>query len=175
MTIGVLGAFLTIVAASVSAAYLAIVLFPLLFIVGGIVFMQASSPTFRPLLVGALGASALAITTAFYVSNGGNWNQRGLSWLIVVALGEIALLGVNVFAIYVRYVTDKTIAFFGGPILLMGTAAAYYWLLSVSAGRADLYMFRADALFVGLYVFVGLACVVNRAQPGVPRPRQGEP
>ena len=76
------------------------------------------------------------------------------------------MLGVNVFAIYVRCVTDKTIAFFGGPILLMGSAAAYYWLLNVSAGRADLYMFRADALFVGLYLFVGLACVVNHAQPG---------
>jgi len=167
LTIGVLGAFLTIVAASVSAAYLAVVLFPLLFIVGGIVFMQASSPTFRPLLIGALGASALAITTAFYMSNGGNWNQRGLSWLILVALGGIALLGVNVFAIYVRCVTDKTIAFFGGPILLMASAAAYYWLLNVSAGRADLFMFRADAIFVGLYLLVGLACVVNRAQ----RPR----
>ena len=129
--------------------------------------MQASSPTFRPLLIGALGASALAITTAFYMSNGGNWNQRGLSWLILVALGGIALLGVNVFAIYVRCVTDKTIAFFGGPILLMASAAAYYWLLNVSAGRADLFMFRADAIFVGLYLLVGLACVVNRAQ----RPR----
>jgi len=167
LTIGILGAFLTIVAASVSAAYLAVVFFPLLFIVGGIVFMQASSPTFRPLLIGVLGASALAITSAFYMSNGGNWNQRGLSWLILVALGGIALLGVNVFAIYVRYVTDKTIAFFGGPILLTASAAAYYWLLNVTAGRADLYMFRADALFAGLYLLVGLACVANRAQrPG---------
>ena len=169
LTIGVLGAFLTIVAASVSAAYLAVVLFPLLFIVGGIVFMQASSPTFRPLLIGVLGASALAITTAFYMSNGGNWNQRGMSWVFLVALGGIALLGVNVFAIYVRYVTHKTIAFFGGPILLMGSAAAYYWLLNVDSGRADLYMFRADALFVGLYLLVGLASVVNRAQPGSAR------
>src|SRR5258706_2090781 len=78
LTIGVLGAFLTIVAASVSASYLAFVLFPILFIVGGIVFMQASSPTFHPLLIGVLGASALAITTAFYMSNGCNWNQRGM-------------------------------------------------------------------------------------------------
>ena len=167
LTIGALGAFLTVAAASVSAAYLAIILFPLLLVVGGIIFMQASSPTFRALLIGALGVCALAITTAFYASNGGNWNQRGMSWLILVALGGIALLGVNVFAIYVRYVTDKTIALFSGPILLLASAAAYYWLLNVSAGRADLYMFRADALFVGLYSLVGLACLVNRAQrPG---------
>src|SRR5262245_33012321 len=128
--------------------------------------MQISSHTFRPLLIGALGTSALAITTAFYLSNGGNWNQRGMSWVFLVALGGIALLGVNVFAIYVRYVTNETIAFFAGPILLMGSAAAYYWLLNVDAGRADLYMFRADALFVGLYLLVGLSCVVNRAQLG---------
>jgi hypothetical protein len=166
LTIGVLGAFLSIVAASVSASYLAVVLFPLLLIVGGIVFMQAFWPTFRALLIGVLGASALAMTTAFYMSNAGNWNQRGMSWVIFVAAGGIALLGVNVFAIYVRYATDKTIAFFGGPILLMGSAAGYYWLLNVSAARADLYMFRADAICVGLYLLVGLACVVNRAQPG---------
>ena len=166
LTIGVLGALLTIVAASVSAAYLAVVLFPLLFIVGVVIFILAYSPRFRPLLIGALGVSALAITTAFYMSNGGNWNQRGMLWVILVAPGGIALLGVNVFAIYVRYVTDKTVAFCGGPILLMASAAAYYWLLNVDSGRADLYMFRADALLVGLYLLVGLACVVNRAQPG---------
>ena len=164
LTIGFLGAFLTIAAASVSAGYLAFFVFPLLFIVGGIVFMQASLRKFRPLLVGALGASALAVTTAIYMSNGGNWNQRGMSWVIFVAPGGIALLGVNVFAIYVRYVTNKTIAFFAGAILLMASAAGYYWLLNVTAARADLYMFRADAVLVGLYLLVGLACVVNRAQ-----------
>ena len=126
--------------------------------------MWASSPTFRPLLLGALGASALAITTAFYMSNGGNWNQRGMVWVLLVSSGGITLLGVNVFAIYVRYLTNNTIAFFSGPILLVGSAAGYYWLLNVEAGRADLYMFRADALFVGLYLLVGLACVLNRAE-----------
>ena len=166
LTIGVLGAFLTIVTASVSVAYLSLALFPILFIAGVIVFMRAFSPRFRPLLIGVVGASVLAFTTAFYMSNGGNWNQRRMLWVSLVAIGAIALLGVNVFAIYVRYATTKTSAFFGGPILLMGSAAGYYWLLNVSASRGDLYMFRADAVFAGLYLLVGLAWVVNRAQPG---------
>jgi len=164
LSIAILGILLSVVAASVSAAYLAFVLFPVLLIVGYVVFWLASSTTLRPQSIGAIGASALAVATAIYMNNHGNWNQPGMSWVLFIALGGIVLLGVNSFAIYVRYVTSTVITLCMGPFLLTSSAVGYWWLLSGDSSRADLYMFRADTLFVGLYSFIGLFLAINRAQ-----------
>jgi hypothetical protein len=162
LTIAVLGAFLTVVTASLSAGILAFVLFPILVILGGNVLWLGASRRFAAPVFGILGASALAGATAFYVSNHGNWNQPGMLWMVFVASGGVTLLGVNVFAIYVRHLTSNRITLFGGPILLVSSAAACWWLLSGEASRADVYVLRAVAFFVGIYLFVGLLFVVNR-------------
>jgi hypothetical protein len=157
-------------AAAISAGVLALLFLPVYLVVGYVaLWLLSNSPTaLRPLGIGLFGASALAIATIIYMGNHGNWNQPGRFWVFIMATGGIVLLGVNVFAIYLRYFTANGMAHLAGPTLLLGSAIGYWWLLHVEGGRADLYMFRADTVLAGLYFFLGLLLAVNRTQPNAP-------
>jgi len=166
LSIAVVGVFVVIVVATISAAYLAPMVFLPYAVIGYISLwlISKSATALRPVAVGIIGIFALAIATVTYAGNHGNWNQAGGFWVFITATGGIVLLGANVFAIYLRYLTSSVIACLGGPALLVSSAIAYWWLLDVEGGRADLYMFRVDTLFVGLYLLLGILLAVDRTQ-----------
>jgi hypothetical protein len=160
--IATLGTLLTVAAASVSAAYLAIALFPP-FLALAVAVLLFTSTAQRQIRIGAVGSGALAVATAVYAGNHGNWNQPGLFWLFIVAVGGVVLSGANVFAICAHTLISPAVTFLGSTVLLAIAATGYWWLLNADAGRADLFMLRADTLFVGLYSGTALLIFMNRA------------
>jgi hypothetical protein len=74
----------------------------------------------------------------------------------------IVLLGANAFAIYIRYVAGSLATFVGGLALVVACGMAFWWLLHVDSGRADLYMYRLHAVFVCVYSLLGTILVADR-------------
>jgi len=155
---------MAILAASIAGGYAFYLLFPIYVVVGYIeLWLTSKYPAAPgPVLAGVLGTAALAIATSSYIRIHGNWNEPGELWVLFPATGGILLLGVNVFATYLRHLTSKIPALFVGPGLLISSAIAYYWLLSSDSTRADLFMVRADTLFAAMYVLLGIVLVVDR-------------
>ena len=164
LSIAVIGTLLPILATSLSAGYAAPVFFPLYLVVAYIaLWLISKSPTaWAPIGAGILAAAALGIATFTYIANHGNWNQPGQLWVFIAATAGILLLGVNVFAIYLRHRTSNVAAYFTGPLLLISSAIAYTWLVNVDATRADLFMFRADKLLAALYTILAAALILDR-------------
>ena len=164
LTIALIGTFLVIAAVTISVGYAAPVLFPLYLAEGYIALWLISiSPAARgPVGAGILGAAALAIATFAYIAVRGNWNEPGKLWVLYPATGGVVLLGVNVFAIYLRHLTSNIVALLAGPALLISSTFAYYWFFNVDRTRADLYMIGADKVCAALYILLGIVLAVDR-------------
>jgi hypothetical protein len=85
--------------------------------------------------------------------------------LLLPLLVGVLLLGVNAFGVDVRYVACPATTLVGGPALVVAAALAFWWLLDVDAGRADLYMYRLHAVFVCVYAVLGTILVADRWLP----------
>lgn len=162
--IAVIGTFVAIAAAAISTAYLAFVAFPFCLVLGYVALWQISrSRSVQvPIRVAILGILGLTPPTVVYVGNEGNWNQPGTQWLLLPFLIGIVLLGANAFAIYVRSVASRLATLVGGPALVVASGIAFWWLLHVDSGRADLYMYRLLTLFVCVYGLLGTILVADR-------------
>jgi hypothetical protein len=89
-------------------------------------------------------------------------SEPGTRWLLLPLLVVIVLLEANALAIYARYVAGSLATFVGGPALVVAYGMAFWWLLHVDSGRADLYMYRLHAVFVGVYSLLGTILVADR-------------
>jgi hypothetical protein len=49
----------------------------------------------------------------------------------------------------------------GGPLLVVAAARAFWWLLQVDGGRADLYMYRLIASFARVHAILGTIVVAD--------------
>lgn len=164
IAIAIVGTFIAVVAATVTALYLAIVVLPLLIGLGYLTLWLIRRSGNVHVLIGVLGASTLALiaVTAFYAGNRGNWNQPGSQWLLLPLLATIVMLGATAFAIYARYVTSTLASLVGGPALVGAAATTFWWLLQADAARADLYMYRLATVIVCLYGLLGTILIVDR-------------
>jgi hypothetical protein len=160
----VMGTFVGIAAAALSATYAAFVVLPFCLVLGYVALWSISrSRSVRvPISVAIVGAFCLTSPTVVYIDNGGNWNQPGTQWLLLPLLVGIVLLGANALAIYIRYVAGSLATFVGGPALVVACGTAFWWLLQVDSGRADLYMYRLHAVFVCVYGLLGTILVADR-------------
>jgi hypothetical protein len=160
----VMGTFVAIAAAVLAATYAAFVVLPFCLVLGYVALWSVSrSRSVRvPISVAIVGAFCLVLPTVVYIGNEGNWNQPGTQWLLLPLLVGIVLLGANALAIYVRYVAGSLATFVGGPALVVACGMAFWWLLHVDSGRADLYMYRLHAVFVCVYSLLGTILVADR-------------
>jgi hypothetical protein len=164
----VIGTFVGIAAAVLSAPYAAFVVLPFCIVLGYVALWSISlSRRVRvPISVAIVGAFCLISPTVVYIGNEGNWNQPGTRWLLLPLLVGIVLLEANALAIYVRYVAGSLAIFVGGPALVVASGMAFWWLLHVDSGRADLYMYRLHAVFVCVYSLLGTILVADRLSRG---------
>ena len=148
-----MGTFVAIAAAALSASYAAFVVLPFCIVLGyTALWLVSRSPSLRVPISVAIGAGVCLISPTFvYIGNEGNWNQPGTQWVLLPLLIGIVLLGANAFGIYVRYVAGSLATYVGGPALVAACGMAFWWLLHVDSGRADLYMYRLHAVFVCAY------------------------
>ena len=159
-----MGTFVAIAAAVLSVSYLALLVLPFCIVLGYVALWSVSrSRSVRvPIGVAIVGAFCLILPTVVYIGNEGNWNQPGTQWLLLPLLVGIVLLGANALAIYVRYVSGSLATFVGGPALVVACGMAFWWVLQVDSGRADLYMYRLHAVFVCVYGLLGTIVVADR-------------
>jgi hypothetical protein len=71
-----------------------------------------------------------------------------------------------------RYVVRPVTTLVGGPALVSAAAVAFWWLVNVDSGRADLYMYRLHAAFVCVYGVLAAILVADRLLQGRGRNRQ---
>jgi hypothetical protein len=164
IAIAIVGTLVAVIAAAVTALYLAILVLPLLIGLGSVILLMIQRSGHIRVPLGALGASILGLIaiTIFDAANRGNWNQPGSQWLLLPVLAAIVVLGATAFAIYARYVESTLVSLVGGPALVAAAGTTFWWLLQADAARADLYMYRLAAVLPCLYGLLGTMLLVDR-------------
>src|SRR5690242_93904 len=91
IAVAIVGTLVVIVAAAVTALYLAILVLPVLIALGSVTLWLIQRSGNVRLPMGVLGASTLALIAIaiVYMGNRGNWNQPGARWLLLPLLAAI--------------------------------------------------------------------------------------
>jgi hypothetical protein len=164
IAVAILGTFVAIAVAAITAAYLVLLALPFCMVVGFFALWLVARYRSVHVPIGAAiaGTLGLAVPSVVYIANQGNWNDPGTQWLLLPLLVGIVLLGATAFGIYVRDVAGGPATLIGGAALLVACPVAFWWLLQVDSGRADLYIYRLLAALVGVYAVLAAILAADR-------------